>query len=319
MIKPDIYIQEAVKLENSKSVYEYMIKDLTLQRYEKISELYEKAGNIYKMTDKILSIDCMVKSYNYLIQTDYSFNSYKIKKLAGEIAELYKQIDFSKSIEYLEKVLNYYTIQGDVLGVIKTHEQIGEIYFDNEHFGEAKKIYFKIIELVNSSSKSFDVKKTVVEKLGEIYCRNESTISVNELSNLYFSVGDDYLKKNNLMSKSLAKKYIFIGLLMDLASNDFVKAKNNLNKYSSMYSILTNSNEDMFMSGIFDAVDTNDSEKISILSTQYNKITILTNLQVKLLLQIKANIDGFGDIDLCDDNNNNDTNDYNVIEEDDLC
>jgi tetratricopeptide (TPR) repeat protein len=114
-----------------------MIKDLTLQRYEKISELYEKAGNIYKMTDKILAIGCIVKSYNYLIQTDYSFNSYKIKKLAGEIAELYKQIDFSKSIEYLEKVLNYYTIQGDVSGVIKTYEQIGEIYFNNEHFGEA--------------------------------------------------------------------------------------------------------------------------------------------------------------------------------------
>ena len=49
--------------------------------------------------------------------------------------------------------------------------------------GEAKKIYFKIIEIVNSSSKSFDVKKNVVEKLGEIYCQNELIISISELAN----------------------------------------------------------------------------------------------------------------------------------------
>jgi tetratricopeptide (TPR) repeat protein len=162
MIQPEVYIQEAIKLENSKSVFEYMIKDLTLQRYEKISELYEKAGNIYKLVDRILAIDYMVKSYNYLIQTDYSFNSYKVRKLAGEIAELYKYIDYIKSIEYLEKVLNNYTIQDDISGVIKTYEQIGDIYYTNEHFKEAKKIYLKIIEIVNSSSKSFDVKKNVV-------------------------------------------------------------------------------------------------------------------------------------------------------------
>ena len=66
----------------------------------------QSAGNIYKLGDRMLAIDYMVKSYNYLIQTDYSFNSYKVRKLAGEIAELYKPIDYIKSIEYLEKVLN---------------------------------------------------------------------------------------------------------------------------------------------------------------------------------------------------------------------
>ena len=49
MINPNIYIDQATKLENSKSVFEYLSNDITLQRYEKISELYEKAGNICKI------------------------------------------------------------------------------------------------------------------------------------------------------------------------------------------------------------------------------------------------------------------------------
>lgn len=318
MIQPDVYIQEAVKLENSKSVFEYMIKDLTLQRYEKISELYEKAGNIYKLEDRMLAIDYMVKSYNYLIQTDYSFNSYKVRKLAGEIAELYIPIDYIKSIEYLEKVLNYYTIQGDISGTIKTYVLIGDIYYTNEYFKEAKKIYLKIIEIVNASSKSFDVKKNVVEKLGEIYCQNELIVSISELSNLYFSVGDDYLKNNKLTYSSLAKKYIFNGLLTDLASDDLVKAKNNLIKYSNTYCVLTNSREDIFISSIFNAIETNDSKKISIISAEYDNVSMLSNLQVKLLLKIKANIEGFGNMDLVNDDNMDDKID-DVMDNDDLC
>lgn len=305
MIQPDVYIQEAEKLENSKSIFEYMSKDLTIQRYEKISELYERVGNIYKLDNRMLAIDYMEKSYNYLIQTDYSLNSYKIRNLACEIAELYSNIDHMKSIEYFEKVLNNYTIQGDIYNVIKTYEKIGEIYFTNKYFKEAKKIYLKIIELVDLSSKSFDVKKNVVEKLCEIYCQNESIVSINELSNLNFSVCDDYLKNNKSIYTFLSKKYIFNGLLMNLASDDLVKAKNNLGKYC----VLTNSIEDMFISGVFDAVETNDSEKISILSAKYNKISILSNLQVKLLLKIKTNIDGFG----------NDMIDDNMIDDTDLC
>ena len=51
----------------------------------------------------MLAINFMEKSYNYLIQTNYLFNSYKLRKLTSKISELYKHIDYMKSIEYLEK------------------------------------------------------------------------------------------------------------------------------------------------------------------------------------------------------------------------
>lgn len=40
------YVNEAEKLENTKYVFEYILYSMTQQRYDKISELYEKAGNI---------------------------------------------------------------------------------------------------------------------------------------------------------------------------------------------------------------------------------------------------------------------------------
>jgi hypothetical protein len=143
-------------------------------------------------------------------------------------------------------------------------------------------------------------------------------VSISELSNLYFSVGDDYFKNNKFTYSSLAKKYIFNGLLMDLASDDLVKAKNNLIKYSNTYCMLSNSREDIFISSVFDAVETNDSEKISIISAEYNNVSMLSNLQVKLLLKIKANIDGFGNMDLVDDDNMDDKMD-DVMDNYDLC
>jgi len=110
---------------------------------------------------------------------------------------------------------------------------------------------------------------------------------------------------------------------MNLASDDFVKAKNNFEKYSYTDFKLTNSREGILIANIFDAVEMYDSVKISFLSEKYDEISRLDKLQVKLLLQIKNNIDDFDNNDF----ENNDLNDNvmnddiidDIIDENDLC
>jgi tetratricopeptide (TPR) repeat protein len=194
MIQYELYIQQAVKLENSKSIFEFISNDITFQRYEKISELYEKAGNICKLSNKELAIKYFNKAYNYLV--NLNSDDYKLKILLSELSELYLKINYMKSIECLEKILNWYTIKGDISNVIKTKKSIGDIYFDNNCLKDAYLVYIDIIEIINSNDKCIDVKRNIVERIGEIYYNNESIINLLELSKLYFTISDDYLKKN---------------------------------------------------------------------------------------------------------------------------
>ena len=309
MIQPNIYIEQAVKLENSKSVFEYLSNDIRIQRYEKISELYEKAGNICKISNKELAIEYFIKAYNYLVNLDS--DDYKLKRLLSELSELYLKINYVKSIECLEKILNWYTIKGDISNVIKTKKSIGDIYFDNNCFKEAYLVYVDVLEIINLNDKCIDIKRNVVEKISEIYYNNESIINLLELSKLYFIMADYYIKKNIVFLS--ARNFILGGLLMNLAMDDIVQANNNYEMYSSKDNTFQSSREGIFVSKIINSVDTNDYDEISFLCAEYDKVKPLDKIQVKLLIKIKENI---GFIDLANDNVN--TNNDDEIE-DDLC
>jgi tetratricopeptide (TPR) repeat protein len=291
MSNPEQYIEEAKKLENSKSVFEFLMKDMTNERYEKISELYEKAGNIYKLSDKNKAIKCFVKAHNYLLETSHIYSmDYQIKKFIIEIAELYLKIDYTKSIEYYEKLINYYTEKGDISIVSKTYEIIGNIYFDNNCIDEAKKILVKTLELTNMTDKSNDVKRRVGDKLGEIIIMfNEKNSSAFlEASKLYFDLAEDYLKTK--LGHYSAKKYIFLGMLADMAGGDLVKTQIDLDKFSSLDHTFLSSREGVFISKLIDLVNSNDSEGISELSACFDKVTPFDKIQVNLLLEIKESV-----------------------------
>ena len=310
MIEPKIYVEQAMKLENSKSVFEYISNDITLQRYEKISELYEKAGNICKISNKDLAIEYFNKAYNYMLKS--GSDDYKLKTLLSELSELYLKIDHIKAIGCLNKILNWYTIKGDIYNIIKTKKSIGDIYFDNNNLEEAYNVYTNVLEIINSNDKCIDVKRNIVERIGEIYCKNESIINLLELSKLYFSIGDYYLKKN--IGYLSARNFILNGLLMNLALDDIVLANNNYEIYSSKDNNFQISREGTFVSKIINAIDAADHDGISFLCADYDMIKPLDKIQVKLLLKIKKNI---GFIDLADDSNTN--NDNNDQIENDLC
>ena len=131
MLDPQIFIDQAKKLEKSKSVFEYLIGDITSNRYEKIAELYNKAGNIYKISDKEKAIGCFKKVLDYKSQLSNTYFDFNKKDILLNIAELYLTMDYVKSIEYYEQVINYYSEKGDITYIIKYYEIIGDIYWTN--------------------------------------------------------------------------------------------------------------------------------------------------------------------------------------------
>lgn len=105
-----------------------MIKDIISNRYEKIVELYNKAENIYKISDEETAIECFIQvlHYNSQLSSGYEFNK---KDILLNIAELYSKIDYTKSVKYYGQIINYYTEKGDIYIyiIIKYYEIIGNL------------------------------------------------------------------------------------------------------------------------------------------------------------------------------------------------
>ena len=286
---PQKYIDQAKKLENSKSLFEFIFRDLTSDRYEKIANFYEKAGNIYKITNKEKAIDCFKLANNYLL--DIESNEYyenEIKKNLLNIAELYLQIDFIKSVEIYEKIINHFTLKGDISNIIKYYEIIANLYSENLHYDKSQIFYEKTKLLCESHNVCSDVKKRVGEKLAEIYIRQNNPSGYLESAKIYFEIADEFLKTK--LGTYSAKKYIFNGLLANLAGGDLVKTNQDFNKYCISDYTFVNSTEGQFIIKLLGLIDSSDFEGLSILCELRDKTNPLDNIQVGLLLQIKKQL-----------------------------
>ena len=309
---PQTYIDEAKKLENSKSIFEYMIKDITLSRYEKIADLYSIAGNIYKISDKEKAIKCFKKVIHYNSQLTNTFNDFNKKSILLNIAELYSTIDHIKSIEYYEQIIYYYTEKGDIYNIIKYYEIIGDLYWTNNCVEESKQIYYKTLNLINSSDKSSSTKKRISDRLCEILVNLNDPYNLSEVSKIYFDLVEEFTKSK--LSIYQAKKYILLGLLVDCASDDIVKSKINFEKYSNLDYTFATSNEGKFIIKLFVAIESLDSEQLSFACANLDSIIPLDNIQINLLTRIKNSIEnGFGN-----SNSNNNSDDKLVDVELDL-
>jgi alpha-soluble NSF attachment protein len=291
------YIDEAKKLENSKSVFEFLMKDITSSRYEKIAELYNKAGNIYKISDKEKAIKCFkrVLHYNRQLSEHYTYSEHNIKDILLNIAELYSKIDYTKSVEYYEQIINYYTEKGDVNNIIKYYEIVGDLYWTNNCVEESKQIYMKTLNLIDSnlSDKYSSTKKRIGERLCEILLTSNNFENILQVSKIYFGLAEEFVKNKLLVYQ--AKKYILLGLLADCAGDDTVKAKMDLEKYSSIDYTFASSREGKFIQELLQSIESSNSEELSYLCAELDKIIPLDNIQVNLLTKIKNLIDyGFG-------------------------
>lgn len=264
-----------------------------------------------------MAIKYFIKAYNYTVKS--GSDDYKLKTLLMELYELYLKIDYVKSIECLDKILNWYITRGDIYNVIKTRKTIGDIYFDNGYLEESYSIYINVLEIINLNEKCNDVKRNIVEKICEIYYMKETIINLFELSKLYFSIVDDYLKKN--IEYISARNFILNGLLMNLVTDDIVQTNNNFEMYLNKVSTFQNSREGVFISKIIKGANASDCEEITFLCAVYDRVKPLDKIQVKLLIKIKENlgfINSTNDDVNNDDVNNDDINNDDEIEND-LC
>lgn len=280
--KIESLIAQASKLEKTKGFWEYFDSYATLERYDQIATLYERAGNLSKITNPFQTLTYLIKSYNFRIMSAFYSDEYKIKSLIQTIAELYVPIDYTKAIEYYERIVNYYSEKGDIINICEIYERIGNIYIDNNQLVLANEVFEKIIRIAGSNDKLTNIITRSNEVLAEFEIKNSNFIKA---ADIYRSLGT--FLSNTKLGKYLAKKYFFLGILSACAGDDLVKATNLNDLAVNSDHTFATSNNGIFVSKLIENL--HDEEFLSQLSSERDSLTILTPIEVTLLLAIKNN------------------------------
>lgn len=324
MANPEVLIAEAIKLENTKGFYEYVSKEMTFEKYGNIAELYEKAGNIYKITDREKALECFVKALNFYEKSKpmgEMYSGMQSKCYMLDIAELCEKNDYVKSIEFYERIINYYMEKGDIKSLLKYYEIVGKLYFANNVYEKAEEIFRKMLQIIGQNDKLSSYKKSACEKLCEMLIGFDISNKYLEASLLYLELANAYL--SSTLGSYSASKYIYLSILSLCAGEDFVKAKQVYEEYSEKHFGFAKSSEGIFITNLLEAIDMNNDDEIGSICYERDKIRSLEGTEVKLLLKIKKNITGqyddLNNMNELDNMNNLDNTNKSSEEEIDLC
>lgn len=289
-------INEAFELENSKSIFEYIVDFMALERYNKIAELYEKAGNICHKTNVTLSLEHLKKACKYYAKAK---RHYKHIVLLSKIANLNSKNNYIKSIEELNQCVCWYQMNNHLIQAFNNIKLIGDIYFENNKFEESYLNYNKIIIGINNLKKMIIslnlknntqnklhhdyiyIKKIAIIKIEELYYMKKINMSLNELFSLYLDTSDDYLHSN----MGLLTDFIFNGLLINLINN--INEKKYYEKYSKNICSFHNTDECKFISNCFNLFEMKNISELFQLCDDYAQKSNPSKIQLLLLSEIK--------------------------------
>lgn len=275
-------ISKAEKLEKKKTIWDYFGSYTLLdEKYETIADLYEKAANIARISNQELAIGYYIKSCNWLLKSTNEFNQLKIKNLFATIGDLYLNIDTTRSIEYYNKVIEYYLDKGDLHLICKIYSKIANIYMDTNNLTQALETFEKIISIgTNDSSFNIIITKTN-QSIGSIYIKQ---FEYSKASDIYWSIGTEQSSNKHTYG---AKKHFLTSILCACAANNLEKAKLLHNKLLEQDYTYLNSPQGKFIEKLLDLIDKCDIEAIGYLAYQYDSIHLLDSELVQILLEIK--------------------------------
>ena len=235
---PQLYLDEINLIIKSFSCKDYLtcLKHFGYEpRYKKekrIAYLYKNAGNIYKITDLLKSVECYNSAILYFEKIK---NKSNIKKELAECyinsALIYYQLKNNvKSLELYKNGTELYKELKFNDKLLKYYENMSEIYILELQFNNSILYLNKILEILNDNEITHQIiqkKINITYKLSLIYVNNLNDIHKALELNLDLL---NILKKNSSIEINInyVKHLYYICLLYILLNNNY-KAKEFIN------------------------------------------------------------------------------------------
>ena len=282
MADPDKLVQEANNRLNKFSLTNLFDKTI---KYETAIPLYERAGNLYKMSKRfdeagdvfLKAADCSMK-----LESEYDIANYYINAY-----QCYKKTNMVKAIEYINKAINIYNDQCNYIQVVRYKKDLAECYEYNGDYANALECYLMCMNILQIEDNSASL-YLVQSKIAELYIKLKK---YTDAADMYVKLVENIIENNSL--KFRANEYLMNALICTLAENDIVKARKTMDKFCETNNFFV-STEFKLISEIMVAIETNDIERYTYSIKEYDNLKKLNNWQVNILLNIQKEMDAAG-------------------------
>ena len=298
------------------------------KKFQEISELYFKAGEIYKSSHQWRNAGLCYENSSLIKQqklkqsplTCYEKAYYCFEKI--DIGNDAKRI-FDKMNLYLEK-------EGKYFQVGKNYENLAIKRENKEKYDIAIEHYLQAVKYYEKDGKHSNLKTKILIKLTELMILHNHPQAEFKVPSMLENIGNNYLK--NIMTKYQAKEYFGKAVLTRLYfKDDTIEAKDYMEKYTKKDKTFEESNIYILCSDIITCVENGENDKLIFVINKYKEIYeldeymnfILDNIidreNQKKKIKEKENEENKEDKGDDNENNNNNNNDIvgdnNIINE----
>ncbi|KAI7903974.1 soluble NSF attachment protein [Cokeromyces recurvatus] len=254
-------------------------------KHEDAAEMYEKAGNTFKLAQKWNEAGKAYIKAAELYKTAPTLQ-YESSKSFESASKCLKRIDAKAALEALQKAIIIDKEIANFRNAAKHHQEIADIYESDimdlkgakENWEEASKLYM-------ADDSTAMVNKCLL-KVAHFAAQLEQ---YDEAIENFERVATDSM--NNQLTKWSIKEYFLKASLCSMCIGDSVKTRQLLNKYYSMDLSFENTREYQFLLGILDCFDNGDQPLFSQKIHEFDQISKLDNWKIGILLRIKKSMD----------------------------
>ena len=239
------------------------------KKYQEMSELYFKAGEIYKSAHQWRNAGICYENSSLIKQqklkqsplTCYEKAYYCFDKI--DIGDDAKRI-FDKMNLYLEQ-------EGKYFQVGKNYENLAIKRENKEKYDIAIEHYLQAVKYYEKDGKHSNLKTKILIKLTELMIFHNHPQAELKIPSMLENIGNNYLK--NIMTKYQAKEYFGKAVLTRLYFKDDIKeAKEYMNKYVKKDKTFEESNIYILCSDIITCIESGENDKLIIAINKYKEI-----------------------------------------------
>ncbi|KAI8647788.1 soluble NSF attachment protein [Parasitella parasitica] len=254
-------------------------------KYEDAAELYEKAGNMFKLAQQ------WENAGEAFIEAAKLFQRGNCAKFEGSraydnAAKSYKKSDPAAAVNALREAIVLDQEGGNFRAAARHNQDIAELCETKlERPKEAYEAYAKAAELYNADDSPALSNKCLL-KVAEIAANLEMyDVALEKYEQVATASIDDPLLKWSL------KEYWFRAGLCHLCTNDVVKTEKALANYCNMDMSFESSRECALLKDIVECINQGDVDVFTQRVADYDKLTRLDPWKTAMLLKIKKGID----------------------------
>ncbi|KAJ8656448.1 hypothetical protein O0I10_007771 [Lichtheimia ornata] len=254
-------------------------------KFEDAAELYEKAANMYKLSQQWSQAgDAFIEAAKlYQKAGSAKFDGSRAYESA---AKCYKRFDPSAAVRALKEAIVLDQESGGFRQAARHYQEAGELYESelNDPRG-AYDAYGQAAELFSADESPAMANKCYL-KVAQIAADLEMyEEAIEKFERVAASAVDDPLLKWSV------KDYFLKAGLCHLCSEDMVRAQQALNSYCGMDMSFEQTREYQLLKGVLGCIDSGDVEQFTQVVYDYDKLTRLDPWKTAVLLKIKKSIE----------------------------